>query len=192
MRPTHPQLILLLGTLAACHLAQAMSFMPDFLPSRNAREVTPAERREYDRLLADRVVVKKAERKLYLMQGQKPFRSYRIALGTSPKGHKERQGDGRTPEGRYYLDGRNPSSKFRKSLHVSYPNTSDRLNARRKGVDPGGMIMIHGQPRPNRYRELQELISQEDWTQGCIAVSNYAIDEIWSFTIDGTPIEILP
>ena len=192
MSAKHLQLIVLLGTLAASHWAQAMSFMPDFLTRKDARDVTSAEKRELDRLFADRVVVKKAERKLYLMQGQKPFRSYKISLGTSPEGHKERQGDGRTPEGRYFLDWRNPSSKFRKSLHVSYPNTSDRLRARRQGNDPGGMIMIHGQPRPNRYRDLQELISQEDWTEGCIAVSNHAIDEIWSFTADGTPVEILP
>jgi murein L,D-transpeptidase YafK len=192
MSAKHLQLIVLLGTLAASHWAQAMSFMPDFLTRKDARDVTSAEKRELDRLFADRVVVKKAERKLYLMQGQKPFRSYKISLGTSPEGHKERQGDGRTPEGRYFLDWRNPSSKFRKSLHVSYPNTSDRLRARRQGNDPGGMIMIHGQPRPNRYRDLQELISQEDWTEGCIAVSNHAIDEIWSFTANGTPVEILP
>jgi murein L,D-transpeptidase YafK len=126
------------------------------------------------------------------MSGDKPFRAYKISLGTNPSGHKKRQGDGRTPEGYYYLDWRNPKSQFRKSLHISYPNNSDLLRARRKGLDPGGMIMIHGQPRPNRYRELQEIISAEDWTQGCIAVSNLAIDEIWDFTRDGTLIEILP
>lgn len=178
--------------MAASPLGQAMSFMPDFLTKKEARDVTPNERKEYDRLFADRVVVKKAERKLYLVQGDKPFRSYAISLGTNPAGHKERQGDGRTPEGRYYLDWRNSKSKFRKSLHVSYPSEGDRLLAGRQGVDPGGMIMIHGQPRPNRYRELQEIISKEDWTQGCIAVSDYAIDEIWKYTADGTPIEILP
>jgi murein L,D-transpeptidase YafK len=177
---------------AAVPDAQAMSFMPDFLRGQAAGPVASMETREYGRLFADRVVVKKSERRLYLMRGEQPFRIYRVSLGTSPKGDKERQGDGRTPEGRYYLDWRNPASKFRKSLHISYPNTSDRLRAKRKGFDPGGMIMIHGQPRASRYRELQELISQEDWTQGCIAVSNLAIDEIWSYTRDGTPIEILP
>ena len=185
-------LVPLLVTLAASPSLSAMSFMPDILTRKEAREVTPAERKEYDRLFADKIVVKKAERRLYLLQGEKPFRSYKISLGTSPEGHKERQGDGRTPEGRYYLDWRNPRSKFRKSLHISYPNTSDQLRARGKGLDPGGMIMIHGQPRPNRYRELQEIISGEDWTQGCIAVSDFAIDEIWTYTSDGTPIEILP
>jgi murein L,D-transpeptidase YafK len=167
-----------------------MSFMPDFL-SKQGREVTEAERKEYDRLFADKVVVKKAERKLYLVKKDKPFRTYDISLGFNPQGHKQRQGDGRTPEGRYYIDWRNPGSKFRKSLHVSYPNYRDKLHARRKGVDPGGMIMVHGQPN-GRSSALRQAISEEDWTQGCIAVSNLAIDEIWSYTLDGTPIEILP
>jgi murein L,D-transpeptidase YafK len=170
--------------------ASAMSFMPDFL-SKQGREVTEAERKEYDRLFADKVVVKKSERKLYLLKKDKPFRTYNISLGFNPQGHKQRQGDGRTPEGRYYIDWRNPGSKFRKSLHVSYPNYRDKLHARRKGVDPGGMIMVHGQPN-GRGSALRQAISKEDWTQGCIAVSNLAIDEIWSYTLDGTPIEILP
>ena len=192
MRRVQFVLVLAIAVLAVGSRAQAMSFMPDLLTGKDARAVTPEEKREYDRLFADKVVVKKSERRRYLLQGEKPFRSYKISLGNNPEGHKERQGDGRTPEGRYHLDWRNPTSKFRKSLHISYPNTSDLLRARRNGVDPGGMIMIHGQPRPNRYRDLQEIIREEDWTQGCIAVSNYAIDEIWNYTANGTPIEILP
>ena len=85
-----------------------------------------------------------------------------------------------------------PGSKFRKSLHVSYPNYRDKLHARRRGVDPGGMIMVHGQPDGARTARCVRAISKEDWTQGCIAVSNLAIDEIWSYIPDGTPIEILP
>jgi murein L,D-transpeptidase YafK len=171
--------------------AVAMSFMPDFL-SRQGREVTVAEKREYNRLFADKVVVKKSERKLYLVKKDKPFRTYRVSLGFKPDGHKTRRGDGRTPEGRYYIDWRNAGSKFRKALHVSYPNHRDKLHARRRGVDPGGMIMVHGQPGGGRNSALRNAISKEDWTQGCIAVSNLAIDEIWSYTLDGTPIEILP
>jgi len=185
-------LLLLQTLLAQGSPAQAMSFLPDFLSGAQTRAAKPDERKAGNRLLADKVVVKKAERRLYLVQGDRSFRTYPISLGTNPRGHKERQGDGRTPEGRYYLDSRNAASRFRKSLHVSYPGTRDRLWASRKGVDPGGMIMIHGQPRPNRYRELRELISQENWTQGCIAVSNDAIDEIWRYTRDGTPLDILP
>jgi len=168
-----------------------MSFMPDFL-AKQGREVTVTEREEYDQLFADKVVVKKAERKLYLVKKDKPFRAYSVSLGFRPNGHKQRQGDGRTPEGRYTLDWRNSGSKFRKALHVSYPNYQDKLHARRRGIDPGGMIMVHGQPKAGRNSPLREEIGKEDWTQGCIAVSNLAIEEIWSYTRDGTPIEILP
>jgi murein L,D-transpeptidase YafK len=134
----------------------------------------------------DRIVVKKAERRLYLMRGDEPFRSYKIALGYQPTGHKQRKGDGRTPEGIYYLDRRSDRSNYRKALHISYPNMQDRLRALRKGNDPGGLIMIHGQP--SRRGENRS----GDWTFGCIAVSDMAIDEIWSYTSVGTPVEILP
>jgi len=171
--------------------AGAMSFRPDDL-SKQGGEITDAEKEEYDRLFADKVVVKKAERKLYLVKKDKPFRTYDISLGFKPKGHKQHQGDGRTPEGRYILDWRNPGSKFRKALHVSYPSHRDKLHARHRGVDPGGMIMVHGQPSGGGNSALRREIAKEDWTQGCIAVSNVAIDEIWGYTRDGTPIEILP
>ncbi len=136
--------------------------------------------------LADRIVVKKSERRLYLMRGEEPLRTYKIALGYQPAGHKRRKGDGRTPEGIYYLDWRSANSGYRKALHISYPNAQDRFRALRKGDDPGGMIMIHGQP--GRRGEMKS----GDWTFGCIAVSNMAIDEIWSLASDGTPVEILP
>lgn len=134
----------------------------------------------------DRILIKKEERRLYLMRGDAPFRSYKVALGYQPSGHKQRKGDGRTPEGIYYLDWRSDRSNYRKALHVSYPNAQDRLRALRKGDDPGGLIMIHGQPARRGENRTG------DWTFGCIAVSNLAIDEIWSYTSVGTPIEILP
>lgn len=134
----------------------------------------------------DRIVVKKGERRLYLMRGEEPFRSYRVALGYQPTGHKQRKGDGRTPEGTYYLDWRSDRSGFRKALHISYPNLQDRLRAQRRGEDPGGMIMIHGQPSRG------DTPRTGDWTFGCIAVSDLAIDEIWSYTSVGTIVEILP
>lgn len=136
--------------------------------------------------LADKLVVKKSERRLYLMRGDKPLRTYKIGLGYQPAGHKLRKGDGRTPEGRYFLDWRSANSAYRKALHISYPNGQDRMRARFKGDDPGGMIMIHGQPNG------RDTPKTGDWTFGCIAVSNMAIDEIWSMTADGTPIDILP
>ncbi len=181
--------------LLASASASSMSVLPSFF-ARDAIEAAEAGKdpviADYDRLIADKVLVKKAERRLYLVKGDKPFRSYKVSLGSNPVGHKERQGDGRTPEGQYTITWRNPQSQFRKALHISYPNLSDRLRAERLGVSPGGLIAIHGQPRPNQHRELQELIQGDDWTQGCIAVSNMEIDEIWEYTREGTPIEILP
>jgi murein L,D-transpeptidase YafK len=134
----------------------------------------------------DRILVKKGERRLYLMRGDEPFRSYRVALGYQPAGHKQRKGDGRTPEGVYYLDWRSDRSGYHKALHISYPNRKDELWALRRGDDPGGMIMIHGQPSGRGEGR------SGDWTFGCIAVSDLAIDEIWSYTRVGMPIEILP
>ena len=120
------------------------------------------------------------------------FRTYRVSLGTNPEGHKERQGDNRTPEGRYTIDWRNPRSNFYKALHISYPNFNDRISAQRRGWHPGGAIMIHGEPNGARLAHLRDAVRGEDWTQGCIAVSNLAVDEIWQYVTDGTPIEILP
>ncbi len=139
---------------------------------------------------ADRLVVNKSERQLLLYQGDKLLRSYEIALGKNPVGHKVRRGDNRTPEGRYTLDWRNPQSRFYRSIHISYPNESDRRRAAAKGVHPGGDIMIHGVP--NRYRDNQEFFVSRDWTEGCIAVTNDDMKEIWALVADNTPIEIIP
>jgi len=139
---------------------------------------------------ADKILVKKSERKLYLLKNGQPIRTYRVSLGVNPKGHKERQGDNRTPEGNYHLVGRNPGSKFYKALHISYPNTKDRVEAFRRGVSPGGQIMIHGQGR--RVQDLEDVLRGADWTAGCIAVTNAEIEEIWGYTTNGTPIEIQP
>lgn len=189
------RLLLPAALLLASTSVAAMSFFPHFLAREGEEAAAKADEAlqvDYQVALADKVVVRKAERRLYLMKDDKPFRSYPVSLGIEPVGHKVRQGDGRTPEGRYLLTWRNPRSQYYRSILISYPNAWDRLRARELGVDPGGMIMVHGQPRPNAHRELQEILSGEDWTQGCVAVSNLAIDEIWELTRDGTPIEILP
>ncbi|RKT45077.1 L,D-transpeptidase-like protein [Thiocapsa rosea] len=165
--------------------APAMSYLPIADPSAPPTHA-PSHRAPPGK--ADRLVVKKAERRLYLMQGDRTLRSYEIALGFQPIGHKTREGDGRTPEGRYLLDRRNDRSRFYKALHISYPSPGDRWRAERRGEPPGGMILIHGQPNgKNRSTRIED-----DWTLGCIAVSNREIDEIWSLTVDGTSIEILP
>ena len=141
---------------------------------------------------ADKVLVKKSERKLYLLKNGQPIRTYRVSLGTNPRGHKQRRGDNRTPEGLYYLDGRNPGSRFYKALHISYPNANDRIAAASRGVSPGGQVMIHGLGGGSRARDLQDMLQGADWTAGCIAVSNAEIEEIWGYTMNGTPIEIQP
>ncbi len=139
---------------------------------------------------ADKVVVEKAARKLHLMQNGKAFRTFDIALGIQPDGDKEREGDFRTPEGRYLLDVRNPNSEFFLSIHVSYPNRQDRRDAIKDGVDPGGSIMIHGQP--NEPTKSEAFYRSQDWTNGCIAVSNSDMIDIWLMTGKNTPIDIRP
>jgi murein L,D-transpeptidase YafK len=139
---------------------------------------------------ADRVLVVKSERRLYLVRDNKIWRSYRIALGRSPIGHKVFEGDGRTPEGLYVLDRKNAGSRFYRSIHISYPSSLDISEARDYGGRPGGLVMIHGQTSngPNGYYDYR----RGDWTEGCIAVSNAEMDEIWTAIEEGTPIEILP
>jgi murein L,D-transpeptidase YafK len=138
----------------------------------------------------DRVVVHKSERRLLLMQGGNTVRSYHIALGLSPVGQKERSGDFRTPEGSYKLDRRNARSDFFLSIKVSYPNEDDLKRARARHWDSGGSIMIHG--LPNLLKHESEYYLSHDWTDGCIAVSNADMVEIWMLTPDDVPIDILP
>ena len=135
-------------------------------------------------------MVVKSEHRLYLLRGSEVVKSYRVALGRQPRGTKLYQGDGRTPEGRYVLDGRNAGSNFYRALHVSYPNAADEVRARAMGEAAGGLIMVHGLPneRPNSGEEHW----MYNWTNGCIAVTNREMDEIWASTELGTPIEIRP
>jgi murein L,D-transpeptidase YafK len=139
---------------------------------------------------ADYVVVDKSDRKLYLYRLGRVLREFDVSLGQMPNGPKQREGDFRTPEGKYFLDGRNVNSDFFLSIHVSYPNEADRARAAAHGVDPGGQIMIHGLPNEPRYdmRHYQDT----DWTDGCIAVSNSDMVDIWLMTRESTPIEIRP
>ncbi len=140
--------------------------------------------------MADHIVVRKSLRRLYLMRGSTVLRSYRVALGLNPVGQKERSGDFRTPEGRYYLTRRNPRSEYFLSIQVSYPNPGDIARARQHGWNAGGSIMIHG--LPNRLSRPPEYYEKYDWTDGCIAVSDSDMLEIWLMTGNRTPIDILP
>lgn len=137
---------------------------------------------------ADRIVVNKSTRTLLLYSGSKVIRTHRVALGRTPEGTKLRQGDGKTPEGDYTISERNASSAFQKSLRISYPNAADRERARRAGVEPGGDIMIHG--LPNGQGSTGPAHRLTDWTEGCIAVTNEEIEEIWRLVPNGTPIRI--
>lgn len=140
--------------------------------------------------VADKVVVDKTSRKLHLMKSGVAFRTFKIALGIMPVGDKEREGDFKTPEGAYVLDARNPDSEFFLAIHVSYPDQRDRSEARKQGVDPGGAIMIHGQP--NDPTRSEAYYRTQDWTNGCIAVSNSDMIDIWLMTSENTAIEIRP
>ena len=139
---------------------------------------------------AESVLVRKGERKLYLLRDGRPYREYTIALGANPQGHKQQEGDERTPEGDYVLDWRNPNSGYHLSLHVSYPDRHDEQLAATRGVSPGGMIMIHGQR--NGLGWFAAVLQHWDWTNGCIAVTNVAMEEIWQAVPNGTPIRIEP
>jgi len=138
----------------------------------------------------DHIVVHKAARRLYLMDGGRIVRSYKIALGLEPVGPKERDGDFRTPEGWYRLARRNPRSNYFLSIQISYPNAEDLARARVHHWQTGGSIMIHG--LPNRLKNSPWYYQHNDWTDGCIAVSDADMVEIWLLTRDGTPIDILP
>lgn len=190
-------LILLL--LAACAAPQveapaasgdrspSVATTPTTLPPRHAARQVPRDRDTNRPLVADYVLVDKSERLLVAYRDGRPIRAYRgLQFGDAPTGHKRFEGDERTPEGLYRIDRRNPRSSFHLSLGISYPNAQDRAYAARYGRSPGGDIFIHGQPtgRPGRMRG--------DWTDGCIALTNRQIEELWQIVPDGTPIEIRP
>lgn len=140
---------------------------------------------------ADRLIVFKSKRRLFVIDGNRPVKAYSIALGFEPEGPKKWQGDGRTPEGSYYITHKNPNSRFHLSLGISYPNSRDRELARSLGLDPGGDIMIHGMP--NRYdNNVRQFHPDWDWTSGCLAVDDPEIEELWRVVPVGTPIDIFP
>ena len=132
-----------------------------------------------------RVIVNKGEREMHLLHHDKVLKSYPVGLGFAPRGHKSFEGDGRTPEGEYVINRRNPNSEFHLSIGISYPNNEDRAYASSKGKSPGGDIFIHG--RPWKYRK-----GGRDWTAGCIAVSNSQMQQIYAMVQNGTPITINP
>jgi murein L,D-transpeptidase YafK len=139
---------------------------------------------------ADSILILKKDHVMELLAGGKVIRTYKVALGQGGLAPKERQGDGRTPEGHYTIDARYAESHYYKALHVSYPNAEDRKRAASLGVSPGGAIMIHGLPNGKGWVGAAHRLY--DWTLGCIAVTDEEIDEIWNLVPVGTPVEIRP
>jgi murein L,D-transpeptidase YafK len=139
---------------------------------------------------ADRIVILKSARTMTLLSSGKVLKTYKVALGSDPIGPKRIEGDHKTPEGDYVIDAKNQHSQFHLSLHISYPSAADQQRARSLGARPGGAIMIHGLARPFAY--LGPLHRQTDWTDGCIAVTNAEIEEIWKLVPVGTRVEIRP
>jgi lipoprotein-anchoring transpeptidase ErfK/SrfK len=160
-----------------------------FAPSNTLPLATSPARALAD-IAIDKVLVIKSAHRLELMSHGEPVKAYKISLGKQPRGPKLTEGDRRTPEGFYWLDWRKTSDRFNLAMHVSYPNIDDAARARREGTSPGGMIMIHGTPISDDYPEWY--FASLDWTDGCIAMNNADMREVWSLVKDGTMIEIRP
>lgn len=141
-------------------------------------------------LKIERIVVSKDRKELYLISGDSMLKVYPVAFGRSPEGHKQFEGDNKTPEGLYFIDYKNPQSQYNKSLHISYPNKADVEFAKAQGKSPGGDIMIHGLPSAERKGQLVGVIHPMNWTQGCIAVTNEEIEEIYTLVKEKTLVEI--
>jgi murein L,D-transpeptidase YafK len=139
---------------------------------------------------ADSILILKKDHLLELLANGKVIRTYHVALGQGGLEPKQREGDGRVPEGRYVIDTRNAASAYHKALHISYPNADDRRRAAKLGVSPGGAVMIHGLPNGKGWVGATHRLY--DWTLGCVAVTDQEIDEIWNLVPVGTPVEIRP
>lgn len=146
----------------------------------------PSKFKSYNGPQVTQILVDKTARKMWLLHGTKALKTYKIDLGFAPSGHKFKEGDGRTPEGIYRIDRRNPNSNYHLSLGINYPNTQDRAKALAAGVSPGGDIFIHGGPVLRKNRK------KADWTAGCISVTNKEMEEIYAMVTDGTPILVKP
>lgn len=186
--------LLLLFAVVSADTAPVLLASAPASPSAKAteRRMTPLESamsrpRAYS---ADSMVLDKSERRLVMFYRGREVRAYEVALGKNPVGAKTRRGDGRTPEGLYFIEGRNPESKYYLSLRISYPATKDRRVAARRGASPGGDIMIHG--LPPAFSTVGALHRQQDWTEGCVAVTNAEIEEIWRAVPNGAQILIVP
>lgn len=199
MRRLRPVLFLILLLAAGSSLYAWLHLNPESRPFRLSMDRPEGTKPPADTLLGisltrkqavDSIVVVKHERKMYVYEKGKALKAYRISLGDAPEGHKHFQGDEKTPEGLYYIDDKNPNSICHKNLGISYPNAADRAYARRHGQPTGGDIKIHGLPNGQGYIGEGHLL--DDWTNGCVAVTDEEIDELYGHTRVGIPILILP
>lgn len=187
-------------SVITCITVLAVIFLPrfqKFIPDQNVQiQSLNTEDIQYIRQNTPitEVQVFKSKRELILLHQDQTIRTYLMRLGFDPIGHKTQEGDGKTPEGAYVLDWRNPNSQFYKSLHISYPNEADLAQAKVRGVSAGGDIMIHGSTNAQTAKlpNMMEYLPQSDWTWGCIAVRNIDMEEIWQLVDNGTPIHIYP
>ena len=193
--------LLLIGTLIVIIIGGYFTYAKynQYLPSTNVVHERSLDQTAINRIRSttpiNEVHVYKAQRTLELRRDDQVIKTYHMRLGFAPTGHKVQEGDGKTPEGRYLIDWRNPQSAFYKSLHISYPNDRDKAKAAALGVSSGGDIMIHGSAttsQVNKLPSLMEYFPRNDWTWGCVAVKNTDMDEIWLLVDNGTPIEIFP
>jgi murein L,D-transpeptidase YafK len=164
------------------------------LPGKTGNPVTgnyssSSEQAPFPEVTADMILIEKRLRRMTLFYKGRPLKRYHIALGSEPVGKKTTEGDGRTPEGVYIIDGRKADSNYHRALHISYPDEEDKRQAAARGVPPGGDIMIHGLMNGRGWFGKRRLL--KDWTLGCIAVTNKEIDEIWGMVPDGAPVEIV-
>ena len=181
---------LCLSFAVTCQAAVVMTINGKPVDKEQVLKPPQASQRTSASKSVDKILVIKSARRLELISDGKVIRSYRISLGKQPKGPKLQEGDKRTPEGLYWVDWRKRSDKFNLAMHINYPNISDAAKARREGVNPGSMIMIHG--TPDSEDNPEELFHTLDWTDGCIAMKNYEMREVWNMVKDGTVVEIRP
>lgn len=181
---------LCLSFAVTCQAAVVMTINGKPVDKEQVLKPPQASQRTSASKTVDKILVIKSARRLELISDGKVIRSYRISLGKQPKGPKLQEGDKRTPEGLYWVDWRKRSDKFNLAMHINYPNITDAAKARREGVNPGSMIMIHG--TPDSEDNPEELFHTLDWTDGCIAMKNYEMREVWNLTKDGTMVEIRP
>ncbi|ROR59585.1 UNVERIFIED_ORG: L,D-transpeptidase-like protein [Pseudomonas psychrophila] len=181
---------LCLSFAVTCQAAVVMTINGKPVDKEQVLKPPQASQRTSASKTVDKILVIKSARRLELISDGKVIRSYRISLGKQPKGPKLQEGDKRTPEGLYWVDWRKRSDKFNLAMHINYPNITDAAKARREGVNPGSMIMIHG--TPDSEDNPEELFHTLDWTDGCIAMKNYEMREVWNMVKDGTMVEIRP